>query len=528
MRRPRTVALGTHGGRVALAALLTIAISATAGRAHAQADAPKPDAPKADAPKTDAAKPDATKDTPEPPKPDTPPPAPEPPPPPPPPTGFTFGSYGRMIAATDFKGRPGRNADIVIRGSRLDEGNYVEMELRRDDYFSVTRTSTRLVSTIAAQSPVFHYNGDFNAKLALRNFYIEGRGLGGTGLSVWAGSRMYRGDDIYLLDWWPLDSLNTLGGGARYDFSQNTYLALHLGMNQPGSAYFLQQVNRAAPLNQFGSTTVNILDRQKLIGTVKASHIIRIGETGGIKGVLYSELHGLPEGQRETAQSGSFETLPSDFGFTAGAQIGAFTGKRDTHLNLFFRYSGGLAAYGEFATPTDLNADKKTSGAREVVLALGGNWEAGPFTLMLGAYLRSFRNASPGLDSGDSDEGVIALRPHIFFGELGGLAIEGSYQAQQRGVVAPVTADTSNTTGTQTSSGPLVGRLFRFGVIPFLSPAGRGSYSRPQFRVIYLVTSRNEGAKALYAKDDVFSLRNVEHFFGFGAEWWFSSSSYSR
>src|SRR5262249_34238706 len=154
-------------------------------------------------------------------------------------------------------------------------------------------------------------------------------------------------------------------------------------------------------------------------------------------------------------------TLPGDLGWVAGAQLGLFSGKRDTHLNLFFRYAGGLAAYGEFATPTQLNADKTTAGARQILLALGGNWEMGAFGLMGGAYLRSFRNAGKGLDFGDVDEGIVALRPHVFFGELGGIAIEGSVQAQQRGVLSPTAA------GAQAAdtSGPLTARLFRFGVI---------------------------------------------------------------
>ena len=59
-------------------------------------------------------------------------------------------------------------------------------------------------------------------------------------------------------------------------------------------------------------------------------------------------------------------------------------------------------------------------------------------------------------------------------------------------------------------------------------PAGRGDFSRPQFRAIYMLTSRNKGAQAMYPVDDVFSLRSIEHFFGIGAEWWFNSSSYSR
>lgn len=511
--------MNTMRGRRASTVLFAIAMGAMTTRASAQAappadpdadakaasDAPKAEPPpKKEAPKAEPAKSD--------------------PPPPVPPTGFTFGSYGRMIAATDLRGRPGRSADVVAHGSRLDEGNYVEMELRRDDYFTVTKTATRLVATFAAASPVFHYNGDFDAKIAVRNFYIEGRNLGGSRLSLWAGSRMYRGDDVYLLDWWPLDSLNTLGGGARYDFTPDSSIALHMGMNQPGSSFFLQSVERALPLNQFGSTKVNYLDRQKMIGSLKGTHIFRVGETGGIKLSLYSELHGLPKGQRETAKQDNPEELPGDFGFVAGAQLGAFTGKRDTHVNIFFRYAGGLAAYGEFATPTELNAEKKAAGARDLVLALGANWEVGPFGLMLGAYARSFRNASPDLDFNDVDEAMVAVRPHFFFGELGGLALEGSVQVAQHGVMPVV----DPTAGAPSAGGPLAARLIRFGVIPFVSPAGRGDYSRPQFRLIYLVTSRNQAARSLYAQDDVYSLRDIEHFFGFGAEWWFSSSSYFR
>src|SRR5262249_22233271 len=92
-------------------------------------------------------------------------PAPEPPKPP---TGFSFGSYGRMIAAGDLHGGPGRDADVVAHGARLDEGNYVELELRRDDYWNVTKTGTRLVATLAVASPVFHYTGNFDVQMAVR------------------------------------------------------------------------------------------------------------------------------------------------------------------------------------------------------------------------------------------------------------------------------------------------------------------------------------------------------------------------
>jgi maltoporin len=437
--------------------------------------------------------------------------------------GFTFGSYGRIIAATDARGRPGRDADLVAHGSRLDESNYAELELRRDDYWKKTDTSTNLVVTLAFANPIFHYDGDFDVKMAIRNLYLEERDLGLEGLSVWAGSRMYRGDDIYLLDWWALDNLNTVGAGARYDTkNKHTSAAIHGGLGQPDSSFFHQSVLRPPAQNQFGATEVEVLDRQKFIGSLKVSHIIPVAHTGGLKGVAYAEMHRLPAGQRETDPS-VFQTLPSDDGYVIGAQIGAFTGERDTHVNLSFRYARGVAAFGEFASPGQLQLDLTTSGAHEFVVALGGNWETGPFGVMLGAYVRTFRDASPALNFEDVDEGIIAVRPHIFFGEIAGLAVEGSYQVQQRGVLASAVGDAADTTA---PTGPLSASLVRFGFIPFLSPAGRGDYSRPHLRLIYLVTLRDEDARALYPQDDVFGLRDTEHFFGIGAEWWFNSSSY--
>jgi len=236
--------------------------------------------------------------------------------------------------------------------------------------------------------------------------------------------------------------------------------------------------------------------------------------------VLYTEVHQLPQGQFQL-QAGDYEALPGDLGYVIGAQIGAFSGQRDTHVNLFVRYAGGLAAYGDFTTPDQLAPDKTTNGAHELVVALGGNYETGPFGLMLGAYVRSFRNASPSLNFEDVDEGIIALRPHVFFGELGGIAVEGSYQAQERGVM-PLTG------GGKPGSGPLKPAEWRVGVVPFLSPAGRGDYARPQFRLIYAMTGRNQDARALYPSTDVYSLRTVEYFLGLGAEWWFNSSSYGN
>jgi maltoporin len=432
--------------------------------------------------------------------------------------GFHFGSYGRVIAGGDHRGRAGRDADIVARGSRLDESNYAELELRREDYWKATGAHTRIVATMAFANPMFHYNGQFAARLGLRNLYIEESGLGLKNMKVWAGSRMYRGDDIYLLDFWPLDNLNTLGGGLSYEFIPNLVLRVHSGVNQPDNAFFVQDVSRPRPLGQIGAQTVRVTDRQKSISSARLSHIVNIGKAGGFKPVLYGELHYTPSAQRERETS-QYESLPDDIGFVVGTQLGLFTGKRSSHLNLVFRYAGGLAAYGEFNAPSRLSVERDSKGAREILVAASGNYEIGPFGILLGSYWRSFRNASPGLDVDDLGEGIVVARPTVWFGKIAGLSLEGSYQAQRRGVLL----EQSN--GDLRAQFAQVGRI---GLVPFLTPAGRGSYARPHIRLIYVLTMRDAGARRLYARDDVFALRKVDHFIGLGAEWWFGSTSYFR
>lgn len=434
--------------------------------------------------------------------------------------GFHFGSYGRVVAAGDLRGRPPRDADIVGRGSRMDESTYAELELRREDHWEQTGARTRVVATVALRHPIFHYNAEFDAAIALRNLYIEEIDLGLEGLSFWAGSRMYRGDDIYVLDWWPLDNLNTIGGGAGYQFKAGPFIKIHAGVNQPNTRFYRQLSDRPLAFNQPGAAEVAILDRQKIVSSYKLGHVFDIGETGGIKLIAYGETHHLRAGQRELdGEYREFENVPPDNGYVAGGELSLFTGQRSTHLNLWVRHAWDLAAYGEFANPTQLAPDQSTKGARELIVALGGNYEIKFFGVMLGSYFRRFRNASPDLDIHDLNEGIVLIRPQFWLGNVAGIALEASYQAQQRAVFPGLSDEVS---------GPLFASLGRFGVMPFWTPAGRGSYARPHIRAFYMLTLRDDGARSLYPQDDVYSLRRIDHLIGFGAEWWFGSTSYFR
>lgn len=547
MRAPRVPIL-----QWVVPSLLALSVSLTAEAQDAPKDPPDapaepPTAPPPDVPPQDgSAKPPeggtTTTTPPEPAKPEVPakPEKPEDPAKPPPEKlppvetphegSFEFGSYGRAVAAANGDGGPGTDADIVAHGSRMDEDNYAELELRREDLWGATGIRTFVVTTLAVASPVFHYSGDFELNAAIRNLYLEAKDIGTPGLSAFVGSRMVRGDDIYVLDYWPLDNLNLLGGGVGYQHDVGFFGNVAVGATQPDVPFFKQTVLRPAPLDQFGAVPAPLLDRQKLIGALKLgfNHTFRAEDGSkngrpGIKAILYGEGHALAEGEREDEPGGPIEQLPSDGGFVIGGQFTAYTGHRDTHVHLFFRYASDLAAYGQFANPGQLAADDTTTGAREIVAAIGGNAEIEFFGVMAGAYFRSFRDATPTLNYDDVDEGSVVLRPSFFFGDIAGVSLEGAFQVAQRGVIYQDPEDES-----AAPEGPALASVVRLGLMPFISPAGRGNFSRPHLRAIYNLAIRSDVARLLYPEDHPFHERELEHFVGLGAEWWFNSSSYGQ
>ncbi|MBI2388424.1 MAG: carbohydrate porin [Deltaproteobacteria bacterium] len=439
--------------------------------------------------------------------------------------GFSFGSYGRVSTASDLRGGSGREANITAFGSRLDLPTYAEIQLERRDRWpnkgGVGSVSTNVVFTMAFAGPLFHETGVFDAKTAVRNLYADTKGIFHKGFSAWIGSRMYRGDDVYLLNFWPLDNLNMVGGGVKLALDttseEATTLALAVGLGRAQDPFSFQTIPSSSP-SGFGATQVTFLDRPRLVTSLKAQHLtfLKQGKEGegakpGFKVALYGEQHSMGRGVRLN-ESNLREELPSERGTMIGGQLGFFTGERDVFVNLFLRYATGLAAYGDKTVPSALNLDKSTSGAHETQLALSANYEKGPLGVLVGGYFRAFKDASGNAYSRNTfNEGSLVVRPQVWLGDHFGLALEGNYQSL---ATAAVRDDGSRERAS----------LWRFGVVPFLSPAGRGSFTRPHFQLIYLYTSRDAGARLRYAPDDKFARRQNEHYLGFTVEWWFNSS----
>ena len=436
--------------------------------------------------------------------------------------GFSFGSYGRVTAASDLRGGSGRESNIVAYGSRLDLPTYAEMQLERRDRWPATygsgHVSTNVVFTLAFAGPLFHESGRFEAKTAVRNLYAETRGIFAKGFSAWIGSRMYRGDDVYLLNFWPLDNLNMVGGGVRMAFDttseEATSVALAVGLGRAQDPFSFQTRPSPSP-SGFGSTDVTTLDRPRTVVSLKGQHLYFLGKgTGaipGLKFVLYGEQHSMSRGTRVN-ESNLKDDLPAENGTLIGGQLGFFAGERDVFINLFLRHATGLAAYGDKTVPSALSPEKTTSGARETLVALSANYEKGIFGLLVGGYLRGFKDASANPYSRNTfNEGSFIVRPIVWFGEHVGISAEGSYQAFASAAV-------------RDDGKPERASMWRFGLMPFLTPAGRGSFTRPHFNLVYLYSTRDDGARLRYAPDDKFARRSNEHFLGLNVEWWFNSS----
>ena len=423
---------------------------------------------------------------------------------------FSLGSYGRISAGTDMRGGAPERFRTVAYSPRDLEDTYLELDV----YFHQGPVLAH--TTLAFDGPLFHFQGDFDGRFGVRNLYAEARDVFGIErMRAWIGSRMVRGDDIYLLDFWPLDELNTVGAGLRWDMgppSSRLEIAAHIGVNRLNNLYQLQTL--AVPSPTLETEEVVFLNRLRVIGALRATYERRLGGDIFGKVRLYGEGHGIGEGVVEVdPEVGSTETLPRDFGMLFGAQIGLWGfGETQGFANLFARVATGLAAYGELAVPFGLDADRRAGDAREVLVGFSGNYDFGPLALTLGSYVRYFRDADPNVfDRDDLTEGVGVLRVTIQPLARAHVVLQGSYEGMlPRGLNAAGNADRP--------------AVWRFTAMPVWSPFGRGAFTRPHLRLVYNVAVPNADARALLEPGDPRALRRVHHFFGVSAEWWFNSS----
>lgn len=427
------------------------------------------------------------------------------------PEPFT-GSYGRVQASTDFRGGRGSDAQVATWGPRLQLGPYLELDIGWDATLDDGTELTVLV-TPGVTGDVFHYTGEFDSIIALRNLYAELRGIGGSPFSAWVGSRMYRGDDIYLLDFWPLDNLNTFGGGGAVDLGRSR-LAAQVGVNRLVEGDWQVQQAPVARPGSISGEQVLVLDRQRTIASLTAEHRVPVGElTLRLKG--YGEVHAMPAGTRRVDDDeGQWvpQDLPADNGALIGAQLSVWGWQTQSFAHLWVRHATGLAAVGELVVPTSgFDRDLRVAGSRSTLVAFTGNTEHGWFGLQWGGYLQNIVDADGlDVDFDDRTEVVGVLRPNLWIGQHGALSLELSQQFVRPNGLNPRTNLFDR------------GAITQISLIPALQ-AGPGAYTRPRLQVVYTFSALSRGALAFLNPEDVRFGNPTQHYVGLGAEWWIHS-----
>jgi hypothetical protein len=427
--------------------------------------------------------------------------------------GLQVGSYGRVGVGTSPTGAGGTTAVIAIP-TRAVKAPYLELDLVWSHTDPDSGARFDAVVTPALVGALFHYDGAFDGDLTLRNLYASARDALGEGSEAWAGSRMVRGDDVYLLDAWVLDNLNLVGGGGGWSRGASR-VRVAGGLNRiEGSAWQTQQVEQ--PLaGGVGTERVTVLDRQRGIGALTADHVFALGDTLSLRPRLHAEVHALPEGTRLVEDATLQQALPADTGALVGAELSAWGWAPDSYAHLFLRRASGLAATGWLNVPGDGYApDRTVTAAREDVLGLAGNHETRDTSLAVGLIARRWNDADgQAVDEDDGWDVSLAVRPAWKAGAHGNIAVEVAHERGWREGVNP-------RSGTQA-----LATVTRASFMPSLQ-LRQGTFGRPQLRLQYTASVLNDGARDRFHPTDVRHADAVQHWLGVGAEWWIQSWSY--
>ena len=420
---------------------------------------------------------------------------------------FTFGSYGRVGLSTDESLARPQKRQITSSGPRIIQNDYLELDLNIG-WSPKDIGEVAVKTTVAYLDALPHATADFDSRVAVRQAFLLVDKVLGTGAFVWFGSRMARGDDIYLLDTWVLDDLNIVGLGSGYRWKKRE-ASLVFGLNQQANAYQIQRI--PTPNVGFGQVLTTDLNRQRAILAPKFEQ--RFGGDDGALGFkvrLYGELHYLPAGERSLPMVDATEPLPDDRGYLVSLQLGMWNFARNGHVNFWLRYANGLAAYDELQQPYGLNRNRRADGADEIRAAISGNYETSSFGLMAGSYYRFFRDADANReDFDDRHEWMTAVRA-LYFNGLFTPGLEVSTQLSRPNGLNPRTDKQG------------AGLVNQVALIPALSfGPSQGSYSRPQLQFIAAATWMNQVALDMFPVDDVRSKEALSWYFGLRAEWWF-------
>jgi maltoporin len=414
---------------------------------------------------------------------------------------FGFGSYGRVgiDVGTDLHGA--KPLDIVDYPTRLGKGPYQELHFYYKD--KLDDLPVLVKTTLAFQEELFHYDGQFSAEMAVRELYAE---VEPGDLALWIGERMYRGDNIYLFDFWPLDNQNTLGGGAAYRLNEYNKIQAHVGVNRIiDHSTFFQYQEIDVPLdNAVGTRKAVFLDRNRGVASLTYALELPIG----LRAKAYGEAHYLPPGSHQLEPSGVQEHLPADHGFLGGCEVG-FHAEQGSFADLFFKYSNGLAAYDVLSVPFGFDTDLTVTKAERMLFGLGGALETPWAGAHFGAFWQRFHDANSIDTRNDSDQYAAAVRPMAYIGQYFRAGFELAWEGVQNKEIFP-----------ETGSKEFM-MLTKFTLLAGVAPRPN-MFAKPELLAFFSFKWLNQAAAYELGRTRfVDTPERKEQSYGLLAEWWF-------
>ena len=438
---------------------------------------------------------------------------------------FSIGSYGRAGIAyalgspnSDFPQSLNLNGMGSI-GGRFEENDYFELvtALHFDPAIAgKEKTKINVQARFAFYTTQGQLIGNVSNKsiggitTALPEVYAEANNIMGSEWSVWLGARLFRGEDIHIIDHYYFDDHSGQGVGIKYkntQFSQIFTGSIDTTSTLPPN-FYLNIVN--------GTPTLGLRNRYVSI----IEHTIPTNN-GYVK--LLGEYQRLPSGTAQDVDT--FYNYPADNGYVLGAKYYKnISSKIPGSFNaVSARYGTGIANGGDggssrtyvtYGAPNlETNSFRKAYSlalTETFLLNINKNYSLNGYAI----YTKS-RGASDSLNKAPD-----YLGKQLLFNRKQDIAVgaRGTWYIKDWLHLLHEFDLTWRKDGTQD-----FGQMTKFTIAPtFVPTAVRDVWARPHFRLVYSVAHYNE-----FAADNLYSpylsqsgTKSWGQYLGAKVEWW--------
>ncbi len=436
------------------------------------------------------------------------------------------GSYGRVGVDWNFEngGSIGRRLNLNNMGSiggRLEEQDYLEV-VPNFNWNPKEGDSTQIYAQLRFSfysTNLTSFGNSTSTSLgglafAIPEIYVEARNIKGSGLSLWAGSRLYRGPDIHIADHFYFNDHSGQGFGVEF---KNTRL----------STVFVSSTDTTSTLPPYfylniktGTPSTGLRQRVVVIG----EQDFKINKNNSL--TLLGEIHRMADadGDIEIDSIEQKFNFPSDHGFVVGLKHEHKIEKMlpGSFNDFSVRYGTGIANGGDgglsktwltFGAPDTIAQNFK--GAYSLALTDHAVFNfSDKYTLNAYAILTHSKGAADGNGLSKTFFGrevynrkfdfTVGFRNEHYLTDYFHLLTEVHYSQRKDG------------------DNPWASML-KFSVAPVYVPTGqRDTWARPHLRAVVSLARYNDYAmESLYSPYLEFTgSKRWGYYFGVKAEWW--------